>query len=604
MNNKKKLALLSLVLAAGMVFGACTPKANPSGGSSTEPEASSISSSGDATPSSSSEAPVTLVSITVTAPTKVAYTTDDTALDLTGMVVTANYSNQTTQVITTGYEVSRVDFSTAGQKTVTVTYQGKTDTFTVNVTEAVKLVSITVTPPTKVNYTTADTALDLTGMVVTANFSNQTHQVVTTGYEVSRVDFSAPGSKTVTVTYQGKTDTFTVTVATQKFTVQFVVDGQVVQTGQVEEGSTASYTGETPTKAPDANAVRYRFKGWDKDLKQPITADTTFTAVFAAYAAEQVIDDFESYEGNSDMADAWKVEAYTTAWGDTQANVAVGSKATQGNKSLRFNAWENGTGFRFVKHNELGAFSKAANAVKFNLQIPSINTVKGILKGKATIMGQVQEPSFTYEIRPTSDEYDEYTIPLAADEWQLWGEAGNTISTAAGMLGIHVDDIVNYITDVGFFVQGKNDNNLPFFAFVDNIRFVTIDEPASKSEVETMGQYTKYTGVLNNGYTVKVELGANGAATAKVIDMETPLEIPGSVAFDNAKNMTFTSSDSGATLVYKAQLKNGGQSLKFVQAGGALAEAVTGVNLNAVQVVDNYEQYTSDGQAYYQSKPA
>ena len=41
MNNKKKLALLSLVLAAGMVFGACTPKANPSSGSNSEPEASS-----------------------------------------------------------------------------------------------------------------------------------------------------------------------------------------------------------------------------------------------------------------------------------------------------------------------------------------------------------------------------------------------------------------------------------------------------------------------------------------------------------------------------------------------------------------------------------
>ena len=67
--------------------------------------------------------------------------------------------------------------------------------------------------------------------------------------------------------------------------------------------------------------------------------------------------------------------------------------------------------------------------------------------------------------------------------------------------------------------------------------------------------------------------------------------------------MTFTSADAGATLVYKAQLKNGGQSMKFVEAGGAFAEAVTGVDLNAVQVVDNYEQYTSDGQAYCQKYP-
>ena len=304
------------------------------------------------------------------------------------------------------------------------------------------------------------------------------------------------------------------------------------------------------------------------------------------------------------MADAWTVEAYTTAWGETAASVSIGSKAAQGNKALRFDGWENGTGFRFLKHNEVGAFAKSANAIKFNLQIPTLNTVKVILKGKATIMGQVQEPSFTYEFHPTSNEYVEYTIPLAASEWQLWQQAGQTIQTAADLIGVHVDDIVNYITDVGFFVQGKNDGNLPYFAFADNIRFVTIDEPAAKSEVETMGQYTRYTGLLNNGNTVKVELGANGAATATVIDMETPQQIPGNVAIDANKNMTFTSADGGATLVYKAQLKNGGQSMKFVEAGGAFAEAVTGVDLNAVQVVDNYEQYTSDGQAYYQSKPA
>ena len=144
-------------------------------------------------------------------------------------------------------------------------------------------------------------------------------------------------------------------------------------------------------------------------------------------------------------------------------------------------------GFRFLKHNEVGAFAKSANAIKFNLQIPSINTVKVILKGKATISGQVQEPSFTYEIHPTTSEYVEYVIPLAASEWQLWQQAGQTIQTAADMIGAHVDDITNYITDVGFFVQGSDGgSNLPFFMFVDDLQFVTVDEPVTKSEVETI----------------------------------------------------------------------------------------------------------------------
>ncbi|MBQ6730768.1 MAG: bacterial Ig-like domain-containing protein [Bacilli bacterium] len=541
MNNKKKLALLSLVLAAGMVFGACTPKANPSSGSNSEPEASSITPSSEdssapssqdssANPSSSSVAPVvTLVSIKVTAPTKTAYTTADTALDLAGMVVTANYSDQTTQVITTGYTVSTVDFSSAGEKTVTVTYEGKTDTFKIN-------------------------------------------------------------------------------VANQKFTVKFVVNGTEVQTSQVEKGQKASYTGETPTKDGDADAVKYRFTGWDKDLNQAITADTTFTAQFAAYAYQQSIDDFESYTSNGDLADAgWKALGYsneTKTWTeDTKAAVSLGSKSVEGKKALRFDAWENNVGYKFAKDIGSTELAKCANALKFRLQVPSINTVKVILVGSEIdipVLGR-KTPSFTYTFQPTTSEYAEYIIPIADPGWALWGEATKTIPVAAGMAGIHEDDFVPMLTRIEFYVQGDDGiGGQPYFAFLDSIRFVTLDNPAN-AQNESMGQYTKYTGLLNDGHTVKVELGANNTATATVIDMETPQQIPGNVAIDANKNMTFTSADNGATLVYKAALKNGGQSMKFVEAGGALASAVTGVNLNAVQVVDNYEQYAESGKMYYQS---
>lgn len=569
MNNKKKIAFLTLAMTMGMVLGACNPGTNPS--SSNNPSSGSADTSSTVEPSTSSS------SSSESKPSSSA----DTSKPTSSSTQPSSSSSSSTS--------SPASSSSSSSSSVAPTA----------VSLSVNLENV------KTAYTRGD-KLDLTGIVVNATFSDGTSRAVHsyTTDPANGTVLDQVGEKEVVVTYKGVTTSFKVTVANKKFTVKFVVDGVEVQTGEVEEGQTASYTGETPTKAPDANAVKYRFKGWDKDLTQPINADTTFTAVFAEYAAEQIVDNFESYESNGDMADAWKVEAYTTAWGETSAAVSVGSKAVQGNKALRFDGWENGTGFRFLKHNEVGAFAKSANAIKFNLQIPTLNTVKVILKGKATIMGQVQEPSFTYEFKPTSNEYVEYTIPLAASEWQLWQQAGQTIQTAADLIGAHVDDIVNYITDVGFFVQGKNDGNLPYFAFADNIRFVTIDEPAAKSEVETMGQYTRYTGLLNNGNTVKVELGANGAATATVIDMETPQQIPGNVVIDANKNMTFTSADAGATLVYKAQLKNGGQSMKFVEAGGAFAEAVTGVDLNAVQVVDNYEQYTSDGKAYYKDNPA
>ncbi|MFR3202435.1 MAG: bacterial Ig-like domain-containing protein, partial [[Clostridium] leptum] len=158
---------------------------------------------------------VTLESITVTGPNKTEYEIGD-ELDLTGLVVTAHYSDGNEKVLSAGdYEVSGFDSSTAGEKTITVTYQDKTTTFTVNVKEAapvVTLESITVTGPNKTEYEIGD-ELDLTGLVVTAHYSDGNEKVLSAGdYEVSGFDSSTAGEKTITVTYQDKTTTFTVNV--------------------------------------------------------------------------------------------------------------------------------------------------------------------------------------------------------------------------------------------------------------------------------------------------------------------------------------------------------------------------------------------------------
>ena len=48
-------------------------------------------------------------------------------------MVSATYSDSTTETVTTGWTTSGFNSETAGSKTVTVTYQGKTATFTVTV---------------------------------------------------------------------------------------------------------------------------------------------------------------------------------------------------------------------------------------------------------------------------------------------------------------------------------------------------------------------------------------------------------------------------------------------------------------------------------------
>ena len=67
-----------------------------------------------------------------TNPTKTTYEIGE-ALNTSGLTLKVTYSDGSTKNITTGFTVSGFDSSTAGTKTVTVAYEGKTATFTVTV---------------------------------------------------------------------------------------------------------------------------------------------------------------------------------------------------------------------------------------------------------------------------------------------------------------------------------------------------------------------------------------------------------------------------------------------------------------------------------------
>ncbi|MDR0302246.1 MAG: leucine-rich repeat protein, partial [Treponema sp.] len=78
----------------------------------------------------------TIVSIAVIIPpNKIQYNLND-ELTLAGMVVTATYSDGSTMLVT-GYTTTGFDSSTIGNKTVTVSYGGKTTIFTVMVRESI-----------------------------------------------------------------------------------------------------------------------------------------------------------------------------------------------------------------------------------------------------------------------------------------------------------------------------------------------------------------------------------------------------------------------------------------------------------------------------------
>jgi hypothetical protein len=156
---------------------------------------------------------VSLNSITVTQnPTKTSYYVNE-AFNSAGLVVTASYSDNSTRHVT-GYSLSTPDMSKTGIKTITVTFESKTATFNITVNAVPQgkyLTSITVTKsPAKNTYYINET-FNLSGLVVTANYSNSTSEQVS-AYTLSTPNMSTAGTKTITVTFEGKTATFNISV--------------------------------------------------------------------------------------------------------------------------------------------------------------------------------------------------------------------------------------------------------------------------------------------------------------------------------------------------------------------------------------------------------
>ncbi|MBV7504827.1 InlB B-repeat-containing protein [Bacillus sp. sid0103] len=126
--------------------------------------------------------------------------------------------------------------------------------------------------PTKTIYK-KDESLDVTGasINVQTTFGN-TQTIPVSSDMVSGFDGTKPGVQYLTVSYNGGTTFFEVTVK-NRFTVTFTDEqGNVLKTESVDEGESA-----TPPSPPEREG--YTFSGWTGDTKT-ITSNSTFAAVY------------------------------------------------------------------------------------------------------------------------------------------------------------------------------------------------------------------------------------------------------------------------------------------------------------------------------------
>lgn len=200
----------------------------------------------------------------LTLPYRTSYIVGET-LETSGLSIRC-YTNHGTRDVSDGLFCSPTYLGSEGTQSITVSYGGKTCSFSVTVETEEQPSYLNVHQlPYKLSYRVGE-SLDTSGLelYLISNHNNATS--VTYGYSVSPVRFDYPGTQTVTVSYAGFTCAFNVTVLDAEASPSpspspAATAAQTVPTPVVQETAapvTASFAVPTPTPQPSRTVGGHR----------------------------------------------------------------------------------------------------------------------------------------------------------------------------------------------------------------------------------------------------------------------------------------------------------------------------------------------------------
>ncbi len=250
------------------------------------------------------------------------------SLDVTNLKIEATMSDGTKSIIpVTSGMVDGFDSSTAGTKTLTITCQDKTTTFTINVTAS----STPPTPPVEsiaVNSATHKTAytkgeaLDVTNLTILVTMTDSTTTTKNVTAEmVSGFDPNTEGTQTLTITYEGKKTTYNINVTASstpptQYTLTASVDGghgsvtPPTKTVDKDETVTLTFTPETgyelDTVTVNGTVVGVMSNVLDITMNENKTVVVTFKPTGTPPTPVPVTITFDKNGGNGTMADVTK----------------------------------------------------------------------------------------------------------------------------------------------------------------------------------------------------------------------------------------------------------------------------------------------------------
>ena len=172
-------------------------------------------------------------------------------LDTTGLVLAANYNNGTVISTADNFYVEGYDPQIAGEQCVTVTFEGHSTYFYVMVQPVVVTNVEIETMPNKTAYLTGE-QLDTAGLALRVTYNNGEVVSVADGFEVSGFDSETPAKQRLTVSYEGFTANFYVTV-------QPAVKFEIVKQPENVE-ITAGFVANFTVEATEVAAYKWQYR--------------------------------------------------------------------------------------------------------------------------------------------------------------------------------------------------------------------------------------------------------------------------------------------------------------------------------------------------------
>ena len=182
-------------------------------------------------------------------PNKTSYYVGDT-LNTAGLSLKVSYNNGSSKTITSGFTCTPTALKNTGTQTITVSYGGKTTSFTVTV-QAVAVTGVSVSSkPNKTSYYVGDT-LNTAGLSLKVSYNNGSSKTITSGFTCTPTALKNTGTQTITVSYGGKTTSFSVTVGKASRAAPHSLQGKAPSAAGAADGK---ITGTT-------NAMEWAAKG-------------------------------------------------------------------------------------------------------------------------------------------------------------------------------------------------------------------------------------------------------------------------------------------------------------------------------------------------------